>query len=172
MTVIAYIGLGSNLGDSAQTLLDAWGEIGALPGVKQLLLSSPYRTAPLAMKSDNWFVNGVGSVETSLSAARLLEMLLAIEKKHGRTRPSGRTGYGDRTLDLDLLLRGDDLSTEKTLTLPHPGIADRMFVLVPLAEIAPSLVHPLTGKTVTRMLQELRDREPGQEIFRISWPEK
>lgn len=136
-----YIGLGANLGDAQATLAQALQEIGRLPGVTLAAASSTYRTAPIDSSGPDYF-NAVVAVDTSLEPADLLQALQGIEAAHGRQRPYRNA---PRTLDLDLLLAGDLVSDDPALTLPHPRLQQRAFVLVPLLEIAPRLVHPRLG---------------------------
>ncbi len=154
----AYIGLGSNLssvaGDSKATLLAAIERLGALGTVSAR--SSFYEAEPVGDADQPRFVNAVVAVETELPPLALLDRLLAIEREFGRDR-SHSVAKGPRTLDLDLLLMGDCVLNEDRLTLPHPEMAIRRFVLAPLAEIAPEIVHPVAGKTISTLLKELRD---------------
>jgi len=170
--VIAYIGLGANLGDCRANLLQAWEKLGDAKGVKLLELSSPYRSAPVGMDSENWFINAVGSLETSLEPFELLREMFVVEKSLGRKRILDGIPE-DRVVDLDLLYWGDRVSTDSRVTLPHPEIAGRLFVLQPLADIGPDVRHPLTRKTSVEMLQELLAEEQaagaGQQIYVTSW---
>lgn len=164
--VEAFIGLGSNLGDGQANLLAAWQRLGQEPGVMLTALSHPYRTAPVGMVTSHWFTNAVGSIRTELSADKLLGVLLAIEIELGRNRAQGR----DRTVDLDLLLYDAMVSDEPYCTLPHPELARRLFVLAPLAELAPALVHPQLGRTV-RELCDAAERS-GQLVERHEWRDR
>lgn len=137
----AYIGLGANLGDARATLADAVRRIGELPGVKLAAASSTWRTAPVDATGPDFF-NAVVAVDTALEPAPLLAALQGIEQAHGRERPYRNA---PRTLDLDLLLAGDTVSDDPALTLPHPRLHQRAFVLAPLLEIAPRVVHPRLG---------------------------
>lgn len=136
--VVAFIGLGANLGDLAAALRDAAGRIAALRGTRVLRQSSMYRTAPVGAGGPD-YLNAVIEVETTLSAHDLLAALQDIENAAGRERPYLNA---PRTLDLDLLLYGDEQIATATLTVPHPRMFERAFVLVPLAEIAPRRVAP------------------------------
>ncbi|MEH6434940.1 2-amino-4-hydroxy-6-hydroxymethyldihydropteridine diphosphokinase [Massilia sp. DD77] len=139
--MIAYIGIGANLGDAQGNVLDAIARLGALPGATLIASSSLYRTAPIDSGGGD-YVNAVASIETSLGAQALLEALQAIELAHGRERPYRNA---PRTLDLDLLLYGDGTIATGTLTVPHPRMHERAFVLAPLLEIAPDAVIPGLG---------------------------
>lgn len=161
----ALIGLGSNLGDTPRNLLAAWRLLAAVPGVSLVCLSRPYRSKPLGFASPNWFTNAVGFVHTELTPVALLARLLAVEKALGRDRRSGM----DRIVDLDLLDYDGQQVNEATLTLPHPGITHRPFVLAPLAELAPEWQHPVDKKSAAQLLARLHD--PDQEATPIAWPE-
>jgi len=154
----AFIGLGANLGDGQANLLTAWQRLGLAAGIHLIRLSSPYRTEPVGLDTDHWFTNAVGEITTSLSPQELLTAMLAIETDLGRNR----TLTQDRPVDLDLLYYGDMMIHSPTLTVPHPRIANRLFVLAPLAELAPEYVHPLLGRTSLELCRELRD-QPGVE---------
>ncbi len=166
----AWLGLGSNLGQSRLLLREAWSVLNEQPDIEVQQLSAPYRTRPVAMESPHWFVNAVGLLKTGLSPEQLLRVLLAVEEQFGRIRITGCSEYQDRTLDLDLLLY-DDLTLESsTLTLPHPLMHKRLFVLVPLAEISRSLLHPLKNKTIAELLADLQSsNEDGQDTEQLSW---
>lgn len=133
-SVDAYIGLGSNLSEPKRQLASALEALAQLPATRVRAVSSFYRSAPIGFADQPDFVNAVALVETMLASQSLLERLLAIEKRHGRIR--GQRD-GPRTLDLDLLAYGNAKCDEPGLTLPHPRMHERAFVLVPLAEISP-----------------------------------
>lgn len=169
---VAYIGLGANLGNCRENLLEAWSRLGRVSGIRLLALSSPYRSAPVGMESENWFVNAVGSLETSLEPGLLLREMFVVEKSLGRERILSGIPE-DRTLDLDLLYWDDRVCDDPTVKLPHPEIASRLFVLQPLAEIAPGFIHPRLGKTSAELLQalqaELQQAGQDQHVIRGSW---
>lgn len=130
----SYIGIGANLGDREATLLSAVAALAATPGIDVVALSTLRETAPVGSIADQpAFLNGAVAVDTSLGARELLAELLRIEAEHGRTR-EGPQG-GPRTLDLDLLLHGDQRLDEPGLTVPHPRLREREFVLEPLREL-------------------------------------
>ncbi len=133
--VTAYIGLGGNLADPLEHLRSARLAIAAVPGIRELAFSGFYRSAPMGPAEQPDYVNAVMAVETTLAPHDLLKALQAIESSHGRVRTGLR--WGPRTLDLDILLYGGEQIADETLTVPHPGIAEREFVLYPLAAIAP-----------------------------------
>ena len=133
----AYIGIGSNLNQPRQQVLDAIAALKILPRSRFVKASSLYETKPVGPQNQPDFMNAVAAIDTSLSAQALLSHLLAIEKKQGRVRSGER--FGPRTLDLDLLLYGNEKINTKELTVPHPRMFEREFVLQPLAEIAPEL---------------------------------
>jgi len=142
--VRAYIALGGNLGDVAATFADALAAIDALPGTRVAARSSLYRNPPLGEAPQPDYLNAVAAVDTTLPAPALLDALLAIERRCGRTRdPAAR--WAPRTLDLDLALYGDFVLAAPGLHVPHPRLHERGFVLAPLAEIAPDAVVPGRG---------------------------
>lgn len=174
--VNAYIGLGSNLGDSKTLLQEAWQALGNIDGIVLDRLSSPYMTAPVDMTSQHWFTNAVGRVQVTLSPLDLLHVLLAVEASFGRERSEKKFGYQDRSLDLDLLYYGDMVMDSPELTLPHPRIGDRLFVLIPLAELEPDCRDILSKKSVSDMEARLRTRlestpNKKQEIIHGQWNE-
>lgn len=140
--VTAYIALGANLGDAVAAVRGAIDRIGQLPGTRLVKQSTLYRTAPVAASGPD-FINAVVEVATTLAAPELLAQLQALEQRAGRERPYRNA---PRTLDLDLLLYGSAHIESLQLTLPHPRMGERAFVLVPLAEIAPELELPGLGR--------------------------
>ena len=136
--VTAYIGVGANLGDARASVLLAMDALGALPQTTVTRRSSLYRTAPVEASGPD-FINAVVEVSTALSAPALLDELQALERAAGRQRPYH---HAPRTLDLDLLLYGEAAIHSAALVIPHPRMAERAFVLQPLAEIAPHRVDP------------------------------
>lgn len=151
-STLAYIALGANLGDPIDTLLTAIDELRALAQCSQLQSSGFYRTAPVDATGPD-YINAVVSLQTTLDAPTLLANLHAIEQAHGRERNERNA---PRTLDLDLLLFGDEHINTEALTVPHPRMHLRAFVLRPLAELAPSL--QLEQGTITALLQTVADQ--------------
>jgi 2-amino-4-hydroxy-6-hydroxymethyldihydropteridine diphosphokinase len=150
--VTAYVALGANLGDAAATLRQALQTLGATPGLRLVRASSLYRTAPVDSSGPD-YINAVAEVTTTLTAPALLRALQAIENAAGRERPYRNA---PRTLDLDLLLYGSARIESPELTVPHPRMGERAFVLVPLAEVAPALVgaealQAVAGQGVERL---------------------
>lgn len=148
----AYVGLGANLGDAAQTLGQAADELAAHPEVARCTLSRLYRSAPVDAHGPD-FVNAVARLDTTLEPMALLDLLQAIELRHGRERPYR---HAPRTLDLDLLLYADRTMDDPRLVLPHPRMHERAFVLRPLAELAPGLT--LRGKPLAHWLAACADQ--------------
>jgi 2-amino-4-hydroxy-6-hydroxymethyldihydropteridine diphosphokinase len=161
----AWIGLGSNLGDRLGYIKKALALIGRIRETTVVAVSSLYDTAPVGREDQPRFLNAVAEVSTGLDPGGLLGELRAIEDRCGRIR---RDIWGPRTLDLDLLVyEGVQISSDE-LTVPHPRLAERAFVLVPLAEIAPSVAVPGLGRDVRALLSELGDRVSG--VRRIGGP--
>ena len=170
----AFIGLGSNLGEGIKILKAAWKRLGLVKGVRLCTVSHPYRTAPVYMESSNWFTNAVGKIETTLNPEDLLQSLLEIESAFGRTRDASKPGYQDRSLDLDILCFGAMRVDLPNLVLPHPRMVERLFVLVPFAEIAPDykeLPNSLTiGERCAQLLANMaQGKNPQQELNKQSW---
>jgi 2-amino-4-hydroxy-6-hydroxymethyldihydropteridine diphosphokinase len=143
MTVRAYIGIGSNLNNPVARVQAAFGELERLPATSLAARSSMYGSTPMGPADQPDYVNAVAGIDTRLPALDLLQALAQIEDRQGRSR--GREKWGPRTLDLDLLLYGDQRIATPALTVPHPGMHERDFVLVPLAEIAGDLDVPGCG---------------------------
>jgi 2-amino-4-hydroxy-6-hydroxymethyldihydropteridine diphosphokinase len=156
----AYIALGANIpgpaGSPQETLEAAILRLGQLGTV--VARSRLYLTAPVGYADQPAFLNAAASVETTLEAEAILERMLAIELSFGRDRSHGIPN-GPRSLDLDLLLYGDRILKTQNLEIPHPRMAQRAFVLVPLAEIAPGLIHPQFRRSVKQLLQDLEAQE-------------
>lgn len=140
----AYVGLGANLGDRERTLRAAVDALAAEDGIEVVAVSTLRATDPVGVGDQPRFLNGAAELETTLTARELLDRLLAVEQRFGRVRVPGE--HGPRTLDLDLLLYGDEELDKPGLTVPHPRLHERMFVLEPLAELAPGLVVPGRGE--------------------------
>lgn len=155
-----YIGIGSNLGDPYENCIRAVEVIRDHSLCEINVLSPFYRTQPVGIEGDNWFINAVLSINTTLSPAELIEMLLDVEKKMGRTRTGLR--WESRIIDLDILLIGSEIINDKNLTVPHPRMHTRRFVMAPMADIAPDFIHPVLGKSMAEILDEIPLKE--QEV--------
>lgn len=162
MAVLAWIGLGANLGDAPATLRAALDALSQLPQCKLLAHSSLYRTAPIGPGTEGQpdYINAVAAVDTTLAAPELLTSLLALEHDFGRERS---TRNAARTLDLDLLLYGNEIINAPGLHLPHPRMHERAFVLIPLCELAPETRIPGHGPVL-----ELLNALPDQHIQRLT----
>ena len=156
-----YLSLGSNVGDRAANIAAAIAALGER-GVRVMCESSLYETEPVEFREQDWFLNSVVEGETKLEPEELLTVLLGIERSLGRER---RVLKGPRAIDMDILLYdGAELHTPE-IDVPHPRMAERRFVLVPFAEIAPGVVHPVIRKTVAELLAETPDHS---EVRRFS----
>ena len=170
---IAYVALGSNLdsehGTRAQTLSAAAQRLKTLGQI--ILRSSLYETEPVGFRDQAHFLNAVVALETELAPLSLLRGLLAIERDFGRDR-SRSVPKGPRTLDLDLLMMEDRIVVSEELTLPHPSLAERRFVLAPLAEIAPDLRLPPTHQPIATLLADLPDEDENRKaaVTRLPQP--
>lgn len=161
--VTAWIGIGGNLDDPVAHVCRALKDLAAVPDSYVLAHSSLYRNPPMGPAAQPDYINAVASMLTTLEPEALLDALQGIEAAHGRMREGER--WGPRTLDLDLLLYGDRVIDTQRLSVPHPGMRDRAFVLHPLAEVASDLIIPGTGR-----LQDLLAACPVGEMERIQQP--
>ena len=151
----AFIGLGSNLGDREANLRQALESLAQAPETTVVRASSLYDTEPVGVEDQPHFLNAVAQIETQLTPRQLLWNLMLVERRLGRVRSQR---WGPRTIDLDLLLYEDVVMEEADLELPHPELAKRSFVLVPLVELEPLLLHPITRETMLALLQRLGAR--------------
>lgn len=159
MSNVAYLSLGSNLGDRVEQLRRVIARLAEHGRV--LSVSSFYETEPVEVSDQPWFLNCAVALETSESPERLMAALLEIEREMGRERIRKK---GPRTVDIDILLYGDRVVNTAELIVPHPAMTQRSFVLEPLAEIAGEVRHPVVGKTVHELLAEL---PAGQSVRRV-----
>jgi 2-amino-4-hydroxy-6-hydroxymethyldihydropteridine diphosphokinase len=159
MRNIAYLSLGSNIGDRAAHLRGAIARLGTRGQV--LAVSSFYETEPVEFTEQVWFLNCAVAFESELTPGQLITCLLEIERRMGRERIQKK---GPRIIDIDILLFGDSVANMPELTIPHPAMAARRFVLEPLAEIAPEVRHPVLKKTIRELLNEL---PAGQAVKKV-----
>ena len=162
---IAFIGIGSNMGDKARRCEEAISEILKVDNHTLLAKSSFYKTRPVGYTAQDWFVNGVIKIETDLEALDLLRALKTIEGRMGRLETFR---WGPRVIDLDLLLFDRSRIETPEVTIPHPRLQERQFVLVPLAEIDPDLLHPVFKKSVRRLLEDMKE-DQGVEKLRVDF---
>ena len=155
---IVYLSLGSNLGDRVGYLQQATSLLSASEKVNVVATSSFYESEPWQMNSENWFVNAVIQISTSLTPQELLNECQRIENQLGRKRNNSRT-YKDRTLDIDILFYDNLILNTENLTIPHKNFCKRAFVLVPMLEIAQDFIHPVYQKTVMQLYDELENPE-------------
>ncbi len=165
-----FIGLGSNLGARRGNLVGALTRLGDHEHFRLVRWSALYQTSPVGGPEQGDFLNAVAEVRTSLSPSETLAALRVVEAEHGRLRGPAELRWGPRTLDLDILLYDDSIVSLPELEIPHPRLAERRFVLEPLAELAADRVHP----DLRRSIGELRDRLAGSEerVVRIACPIK
>ncbi|MGI6452607.1 MAG: 2-amino-4-hydroxy-6-hydroxymethyldihydropteridine diphosphokinase [Syntrophomonadaceae bacterium] len=164
MAVTAYVGLGSNLGDKIQNLKNAVKEIEKIAKTQVTRQSSLYLTEPWGKQDQEEFVNQVIEISTQLTPRELLSWLQQIEIKMGRKR---KEKWGPRIIDLDILLYGDQVKEEEDLRIPHPYMRQRLFVLIPLQEINPTVVFPDDKGTIEEVLVRVFARDGNQGIKRI-----
>jgi 2-amino-4-hydroxy-6-hydroxymethyldihydropteridine diphosphokinase len=162
MPTLAYLSLGSNVGDRAAQLQDAEARLGAAGRV--VAASSIYETEPVEFAEQPWFLNCAVALETDKTPQQLMAAILKIEEAMGRRRVQKK---GPRSIDIDILLFGDVIVESKELAIPHPAMHQRRFVLEPLAEIAAQVRHPVLKKTI----RELRDALPAGQAVRKPKPE-
>ena len=156
MAKTAYIGIGSNLGDKINNCLEAVVRIDEISGCRVTAQSGFYRTQPVGVNGQDWYVNGVIVLSADISAQNLLKSLLAIEINMGRER---KRKWDSRIIDLDILLFGEEVIAEKGLQVPHPLMHLRRFVLVPMVSLAPDLVHPVLRKSMAELLVDSPKKE-------------
>jgi 2-amino-4-hydroxy-6-hydroxymethyldihydropteridine diphosphokinase len=150
-----YIGIGSNLGDRRANAGEATLLVSQLPSTRLVRASSLYESEPLG-NAKTWFVNSVIEIETDLAPEALLKRLQAIEEAMGRKRVKGKR-WGSRIIDLDVLLFDQDVVDKRNLKIPHPELHKRRFVLLPLAELAPQVIHPQLGQSISTLLATVKD---------------
>ena len=163
---LAYIALGSNLGDRLEHLQAGLDDLRASSAIELVSVSSVYETEPQGYRQQPTFLNAVCSARSTLSAPELLDIMQTIENDHKRQR---HIHWGPRTLDLDLLLYGKQQFDGDQLTLPHPYMTERDFVLVPLCQIAPQLKNPLNGRLYTDYLRTLNGA-PLRAVAELNFP--
>lgn len=155
---IVYLSLGSNSGDRIGYVQQATSLLGMATGISVIRTSAFYETEPWGMNTKTWFVNAVIEVKTSLSPSQLLDECLRIEKVLGR-KPHNTEIYTDRTIDIDILLYGNEIINEDELTIPHKFMHLRAFTLVPMLELIPDFEHPVLHKTITELHEDLENPE-------------
>jgi 2-amino-4-hydroxy-6-hydroxymethyldihydropteridine diphosphokinase len=163
MTYKAFIGIGSNLGVPAENCENAIRLLKATAEIEVVAQSCLYESEPVGKTDQNWFVNAVVAIRTSLTAEVLLDTVLSIEKDLGRER---REKWGPRIIDLDLLAYENHVTSSMDLTLPHPEMTKRRFVLLPFSEFAGDYLHPVENKTIYDLLQELPETSKVRKILR------
>jgi 2-amino-4-hydroxy-6-hydroxymethyldihydropteridine diphosphokinase len=149
-----YIGIGSNLGSKKENYVEALDRIGKLPKTRILKESSVYESEPHG-DSKEWYINGVIQIETEFKPEALLDKLKNIERAMGRKKV--RKKWGARIIDLDILLYDSLIMSKKTLKIPHAEMQNRKFVLIPLSELAPQIVHPVLGASISELLFAVKD---------------
>jgi 2-amino-4-hydroxy-6-hydroxymethyldihydropteridine diphosphokinase len=164
ITKTAYIGIGSNLGDKLDNCLRAIDQIEKISGVRVTARSPFYRTEPVGIQRQDWYLNGAIALSLHISVRALLTSLLDIENVMGRKRIKK---WDSRIIDLDILIAGDEVIDEQGLTVPHPLMHKRRFVLVPLVQLAPELMHPTLGMTIGALLARIPEEGQSVEPIRV-----
>jgi len=164
---IVLLSLGANIGERELTLLGALEMIAAIPNVSLVRVSSLYATEPVGYRDQPEFVNCAALVESRLSPRDLLKRLREIERELGRVE---RLKWRQREIDIDIILHGDQVISTHDLTIPHPEMERRLFVLRPLAEIAPEAIHPVLGLTVGQLLERCPDDGAIRRVSFDGWP--
>jgi 2-amino-4-hydroxy-6-hydroxymethyldihydropteridine diphosphokinase len=162
MPTLAYLSLGSNMGDREAHLREALTRLAALGRITKV--SSLYETEPVEFAEQPWFLNCALELETAQTAQQLMRGILQIEQEMGRRRTQPK---GPRSIDIDILSFGDELLSSPELTIPHPAMEERRFVLEPLAEIAPEVLHPLLKKTIRELLLALPAGQAVRKMHRL-----
>jgi 2-amino-4-hydroxy-6-hydroxymethyldihydropteridine diphosphokinase len=155
-----YIGIGSNLGDKSRNCSQALELLARIPDCRLAGRSQWFLTRPVGVNDQDWYLNGVARLEAEMQGQELLTRLLAIESAMGRVRTAK---WSPRIIDLDLLLFGEEMIHNRELHVPHPLMHTRRFVLVPMVQLAPGLIHPVLGRTMQNLLEGLD--EDGQEVI-------
>lgn len=166
MSTTVYLGIGSNLGDRRGHCEKALGQIRQNPAITLRRVSSLYETEPLEYQPQGWFYNAAAEMDTTLSAGAFFAFCRQVEEGLGK---KVEVRKGPRTIDLDLLFYGQEVIQEPELIVPHPMLALRAFVLVPLAEIAPQWVHPALGKTVLELLAKVAQNQGIKKVAEEGW---
>ncbi len=159
--IISFVGIGSNLGDPLLNCVDAISRLESSRGIRVVRRSSFYRTEPFGNREQGWFINAVVEIRTILKPDALLHTLQSVEKAMGRVR--GGEKWAPRSIDLDILFYDQHLVNDPGLTIPHPELHKRRFVLIPLNEIAPYVIHPAFGVSIKGLLSRIQD----QSLVRI-----
>lgn len=150
----AYLGLGSNKGERISFIETAIAEIAEIEKTKLIRTSSVYETEPWGIKGQDDYLNSVSEIQTDLSATELLKALKEIESRIGRTVTAK---WSEREIDIDLLFYGNDVLNDETIHVPHAEIENRKFVLIPMNELAPDMIHPVLNKSISVLLHETSD---------------
>lgn len=156
-----YLGLGSNLGDREANLLGALDQVASLPTTSLSARSPIYETPPMGPQDQGAYLNAAVQIQTALSPLDLLASLQQIELQLGRADVNDRRRWGSREIDIDILIFGSQVINHTDLTVPHPGMHKRWFVLKPLSDIAAHLVHPLLGERIADLFEAVEATQPG-----------